>query len=202
MNEPEGLKKFIKEQKAQEQVAVNQSSEAQETISNAQQREEISTLLAQVKAEKKKRAEAEQERNQAVKTNTRLQKQLEARDNQIQAKAMDAIIQGDSDNFKKHYRFSIEGQADLEFDIELRPASAADLAAIDADVAQQTAGMATFLPASDIDFFTAISLFKKVGVKVPEPLKDPKQVYRLDIPLAIYADYKDWLESFRNKVQY
>ncbi len=197
-----GLNKFMKEQQAQQQKALKGNPELQQQVASTQQQQELQQLTAQLQQERELRAQAERERDKAVSQSTSLKKHMDAQQSQAELDAVDAIIQDKVDTFKKHYKFSITGKPDIEFDVELRPASAEDLRQIDVDMVRQTDGMATMLPDADVQFFTALSVLKQVGVKVPEELKDPKKVYRLDIPLAVYKDYEEWLESFRQQVQY
>lgn len=147
----------------------------------------------------------QQQLNSVKAENKQMKDHLNAEESQKAEKAVSDIIQEPVETFKKTYTFPVaKGSTKTEetFDIELKPMTVEMWSQAEAQVAQITGGTFVSLPEASATAYLAVCVFRVAGVKVPDQLLDMSKMYRLDIPIMIYNDYYDWLQSFCSQVQY
>lgn len=195
---------FIKQSKQQSsEVGVNHSASTIST--NGQGRsitanndKQIIEQLRQQLAEKDQVVNLTKEQLQKQSDKTKqLQNHIDMADGEKNEKAMNDVITGYKDTFKKHYKFNVENGEPIEMDIEMKPLSAVGVSSLQQTVADFTGGKVKFFDSDYQEISEAVNAFQVAAIECPEWLKDPDKIYRLDIPLTIYEDYIDWLQSFR-----
>ena len=127
----------------------------------------------------------------------RLQQHIDAKDGEKNEQAVNDVLSGDVNTFKKHYSFNVMGGEPEEFDIEMKPLSAVDMSNLQQKVVAFTNARGKYFDDDYIEIVEAVQVFQVAAIRCPDWLKDPSQIYRVDIPTQIYSDYLGWLESFR-----
>lgn len=84
----------------------------------------------------------------------------------------------------------------------MKALSAVGMADLEQEVVDLTGGKVKFFDETYKEIAEATMVFRVAGVEVPEWLKDPDKIYRIDIPITIYNDYSVWLQSFRKSRKY
>lgn len=127
----------------------------------------------------------------------RLQKHIDTKDGEKNEQAVNDVLSGNINTFKKHYSFNVMGGEPEEFDIEMKPLSAVDMSNLQQKVVAFTNARGKYFDDDYIEIIEAVQVFQVAAIECPDWLKDPSQIYRVDIPTQIYSDYLKWLASFR-----
>lgn len=208
----EGLQKFMQEGKAlrdpDKKTSTTISSKGKganlgndtQAIEIQRLREQVRNLTAQNNLNKKTVEQANAETK-------RLQEHINAQESVKNEKAMNDVMKGfskdgEKDFFVKDYTFPVEGEEPLKLHIKMKALSAVGMADLEQEVVDLTGGKVKFFDETYKEIAEATMVFRVAGVEVPEWLKDPDKIYRIDIPITIYNDYSVWLQSFRKSRKY
>jgi len=109
-------------------------------------------------------------------------------------KAVNRIIKGQNDVFKKHYTFKDLG---LEFTVKIKAPNAIEVGKIQARKMAYLNGMSNYTTDYFSIVYDTLAALRVTGIDVPKELASDEDLYNLDIIYQIGVDFQQWLARFQ-----
>lgn len=162
-------------------------------------------VLEKIKELENKVNQVSHQNNELKAKNSQLVKQQQDKSKLVQTqndeKAMGDVLSGFTQKFSKDYSFPVLNHDPIKFKIVMKPMSAFDIAQVRNDTVDLTNARFQYYDHNTGLILESISAIKNLGEKYPDWLVDVEHLTRTDIPVVIYQDYLDWMDTFRKSSQ-
>ncbi|AMB18652.1 tail assembly chaperone [Bacillus phage Eldridge] len=109
-------------------------------------------------------------------------------------KAVNRVIKGQNDVFKKKYTYTDLG---LEFTIKIKAPNAIEVGKIQARKMAYLNGMSNYTTDYFSIVYDTLAALRVTGIDVPKELASDEDLYNLDIIYQIGVDFQQWLARFQ-----
>lgn len=191
------LQEFIKKNSAK----IEQGEVSSQVSPQAKDKEDLGGIdpeKSQINILKAKIKELEKDNQHQQEVINQTKELEEAKDGEKAERAVNDMIAGfNQDYFEKDYEFPMgDNKEPLKFHVKLRAATILDYGLIDQKLIQLTDGMVDYMHTETSNLLTALATLQVIAIEAPEWLKNGKS-YNVAILGKVYADWKVWLETFR-----